>query len=80
MDSGAIFEWINKLPFREMLSMVKKEELLAQVPKELWSTHPNEIGRIKDPEPVHIMVDKTKPLPHIKPYPIREEAEKGSPQ
>ena len=60
-----------------MLSMVDKEELLAQVLKELWTTHPNEVGRIKDAEPVNIMVDKTKSLPHIKQFPIREEARKG---
>ena len=44
------------------------------MPKELWTTHPNEVGRIKDAEPVHIMMDKTKPLPRIK---QREEARKG---
>ena len=47
VDSMAIFEWINKLPCWEMLSMVEKENLLAQVPKELWTIHPNEVGRIK---------------------------------
>jgi len=51
--------------------------LLAQVPKELWTPHPNEEGRIKNAEPVHIMVDKTKPRPSIKQYPLREQARRG---
>ena len=77
VDSVDIFERISKLPFREMLSRDEKEELLPQVPMELWTTFPNEFGRIKDAEPVHIMVDKAKLLPRIKQYPIRKEARKG---
>ena len=50
---------------------------MAQVPNELWTTHPNEVGRIKNAEPVHIMVVKTKPLPSVKHYPLREEARRG---
>ena len=46
-DSMAVFEQIYKLPWREMLSMEEKEDLLAQEPKELWTAHPNEVGRIK---------------------------------
>ena len=34
VDSVAVFERINKLPFREMLLMMEQEDLLAQVPKE----------------------------------------------
>ena len=55
----------------------KTDDLLLQVPRELWSSSSSDIGKIKSATPIKVTVDNPKPLSNIRQYPLRPEALNG---
>ena len=55
----------------------KIDDLLLQVPRELWSSSSSDIGKIKSATPIKVTVDNPKPLSNIRQYPLRPEALNG---
>jgi len=53
------------------------EERLQEVPVELWTRHPNDVGRVLAATPVSIRVKEGVPLPRVAQYPLRQEAIEG---
>lgn len=56
---------------------VSSSHLLSQVPSNLWSTHPNDVGLIRSASSVKINVNPAKPLPRKRQYPLKPDAEAG---
>ncbi|CAM4661969.1 unnamed protein product [Lepidochelys olivacea] len=52
------------------------EHLISQVPSSLWPTHPSEVGHLHT-DLVCIILDSSKPLPHLSQYPLNPEAKAG---
>lgn len=53
------------------------EDLLAQVPQELWSKHKTDVGYVKAAQPIHIKVKPGARLPYQRQYPLRQHAIEG---
>ncbi|XP_013882160.1 uncharacterized protein LOC106530969, partial [Austrofundulus limnaeus] len=54
-----------------------KQEILKEIPEELWSKHDTDVGLIKSANPVQIELKPNVKLPYRPQYPMKPEAEIG---
>uniref|UniRef100_A0A8C4PZT6 Reverse transcriptase/retrotransposon-derived protein RNase H-like domain-containing protein n=1 Tax=Eptatretus burgeri TaxID=7764 RepID=A0A8C4PZT6_EPTBU len=70
-------EMNSERPCRQANRGTRMEERLQEVPVELWTRHPNDVGRVLAATPVSIQIKEGIPLPRVAQYPLRKEAIEG---
>nr|XP_033494259.1 uncharacterized protein LOC117264429 isoform X1 [Epinephelus lanceolatus] len=61
----------------QMAVATEHEEMLNQVPPQLWTAHKTDVGLIKSAQPVHIKLKPHVNLPYQKQYPLKQHAIDG---
>lgn len=76
-DQNVIAERLMTVKSMTQIEEEKIDDLLLQVPRELWSSSSSDIGKIKSATPIKVTVDNSKPLPNSRQYPLKPEALNG---
>ncbi|MDG2555516.1 hypothetical protein P7M41_26340, partial [Vibrio parahaemolyticus] len=61
----------------QMALTAQQEEMLNQVPPQLWTAHKTDVGLIKSAQPVRIKLKPHVNLPYQKQYPLKQHAIDG---